>query len=192
MMSRFIYVFCVLLAAWLMQSTALWAQEKRLVLQARSQFKVLGTSTLHDWHMETSVAEGFLECLANEGEYPTIKEARVTLKAKDLKSGKKGMDKNAYKALYAEKYPIIEFRLQNLSIDETGRGKALGTLFLAGTSREVSFTVELQYTEGILEVTGRTAFRLTDFNIEPPTALMGTIKTGDDVTIEFNTTFKTL
>ncbi len=30
---------------------------------------------------------------------------------------------------------------------------------------------------------------MTDFDVKPPTALMGTIKTGDEITIVLNTTF---
>ena len=37
---------------------------------------------------------------------------------------------------------------------------------------------------------GEKKFKMTDFKIDPPKALFGTITTGDDITIKFSTTFK--
>jgi polyisoprenoid-binding protein YceI len=54
----------------------------------------------------------------------------------------------------------------------------------------VTFDIEVEQSGNAFTVKGTTDFRLTDFQIDPPTALMGTIKTGDEVTIEFKATFQ--
>ena len=36
-------------------------------------------------------------------------------------------------------------------------------------------------------LTGATKLKMTDYKIDPPKALMGTITTGDEITIKFNT-----
>ena len=37
---------------------------------------------------------------------------------------------------------------------------------------------------------GEKTFKMTEFKIDPPKALLGTITTGDEITIKFNTIFK--
>ena len=37
---------------------------------------------------------------------------------------------------------------------------------------------------------GKKALKMTDYNIEPPKALLGTITTGDDIEVHFNTVWK--
>jgi hypothetical protein len=39
-------------------------------------------------------------------------------------------------------------------------------------------------------VTGVKKMKMTDYNVKPPTALLGTIKTGNDITISYNLKFK--
>lgn len=174
----------------LLVSFTLQAQQK-LVLQTNSQeFAVKGTSTLHDWHMTSSEAQGFVMLNDAESSAPKFSGAEIMLAAETLKSGKKGMDKNAYKALNTEEHPGIKFILNNCEMASATNGKASGKLTIAGFTLDVTFDIEVQQAGNAYTVKGSTDFRLTDFQIEPPTALMGTIKTGDDVTIEFVTTFK--
>jgi polyisoprenoid-binding protein YceI len=37
-----------------------------------------------------------------------------------------------------------------------------------------------------LRAVGTTKFRMTDFGVKPVTALMGTIRTGDEITVRFD------
>ena len=39
--------------------------------------------------------------------------------------------------------------------------------------------------DGSVQFIGSVTFNMTNFNIDPPTAVMGTIKTGDEITIKF-------
>lgn len=168
----------------------LQAQQK-LVLQNNTQeFMVKGTSTLHDWHMTSSEAEGFVMLDDTKSEAPKFIGAEIMLIAETLESGKKGMDKNAFKALKTEEHPGIKFILGNCEMASATNGKASGKLTIAGFTLDVTFDIEVQQAENAYTVKGSTDFRLTDFQIEPPTALMGTIKTGDEVTIEFKATFQ--
>jgi galactitol-specific phosphotransferase system IIB component len=65
-----------------------------------------------------------------------------------------------------------------------------GVLSIAGTSKTVNLLVAGTETTTGFEFVGEKALKMTAFNIDPPTALFGTLKTGDDITIKFKTTFK--
>ncbi|MEP5936390.1 MAG: YceI family protein, partial [Winogradskyella arenosi] len=64
-----------------------------------------------------------------------------------------------------------------------------GKMTIAGVTKTISvdLTANLQGSNVILE--GNKTFKMTDFGIDPPKALLGTIKTGDDITIVFKSTF---
>ncbi|NVJ47555.1 MAG: YceI family protein [Cytophagia bacterium] len=176
--------------ALLLTAFSLQAQQ-RVNLKPNSQkYTVKGTSTLHDWHMTSEEAKGFITVEVSDNGTPRFVGSDVTLVAESLKSGKKGMDKNAYKALNTDDYPNIQFKLNNCTMESATKGKATASLTIAGFSRDVTFDIEVESTGSAYTIKGSADFRLTDFKVDPPTALMGTIKTGDDVTIEFNATFQ--
>ncbi|WP_081652423.1 YceI family protein [Cyclobacterium qasimii] len=61
--------------------------------------------------------------------------------------------------------------------------KVSGRLQLAGNTQTVSFLLKI-LTEGeSISLSGSADVKLTDFKVDPPTAVFGTIKTGDEMTI---------
>lgn len=191
MIKRAIKMSSILALAALLIATFNAQAQERIKLQPTAQeFVVKGTSTLHDWHMTSSEGEGFMMLNAATNGVPNFSGAEIVLSAETLKSGKRGMDKNAYKALDTEEHPSIKFVLSSAQMESATSGKASGKLTIAGFTRDVTFNIEVKGGGNSFTIKGSTDFRLTDFQIDPPTALMGTIKTGDEVTIEFNTTFQ--
>ncbi|EPR65510.1 hypothetical protein ADICYQ_5431 [Cyclobacterium qasimii M12-11B] len=54
---------------------------------------------------------------------------------------------------------------------------------MAGNTQTVSFLLKI-LTEGeSISLSGSADVKLTDFKVDPPTAVFGTIKTGDEMTI---------
>ncbi|WP_288343082.1 YceI family protein [uncultured Roseivirga sp.] len=177
------------LVALLLISTGMQAQKTVNLKPDAQEYVVKGTSTLHDWHMTSNEAKGFVTVSMIDG-VPNFTGSEITLLAETLKSGKKGMDKNAYKALKTDEYESIEFVLNHCTMESAVLGKATAELTIAGFSRDVIFDIQVEQSGNAFTVKGTTDFHLTDFQIDPPTALMGTIKTGDEVTIEFKATFQ--
>ncbi|KYG75462.1 YceI family protein [Roseivirga echinicomitans] len=165
------------------------AQEHYSLIKADQQFVVKGTSTLHDWHMDASEGQGECTLILSNGTMK-VQKAEVKFKAEGLESGKSGMDKNAYKALKTKEYPWVEFKLSSFEAKDGGKGTVIGDLTIAGFTKSTSFEVETTQSTGTMTISGSSAFKLTDFKVDPPTALLGTVKTGDEVTVEFKLTFK--
>lgn len=154
---------------------------------------IKGTSSLHDWDMKS--AQGKLNGIFNfSGEKLTGFSGLVfTIGCETLKSGHSGMDKNAYKALDTKANP-------NITFTQTGAGtltqvdahtyqlKAIGTLNIAGTAKQTEVIATCKYNpaDKSFTISGNKKFKMTDYKVTPPTALLGTIKTGDDITIEYS------
>lgn len=68
---------------------------------------------------------------------------------------------------------------------------AEGTLTVAGATRSMNVQALADPKSNSMQLTGNKTFKMTDFKMDPPRALMGTIKTGDEITINYNLTFKT-
>jgi hypothetical protein len=66
--------------------------------------------------------------------------------------------------------------------------KAFGKLSIAGTSKETEVlgTVKYNAADQSFTLTGVKKMNMTDYNVEPPTALFGTIKTGNAISITYN------
>jgi polyisoprenoid-binding protein YceI len=161
-----------------------------------SKVTVAGTSTLHDWTVESAkiegevtVPEGFLAGDATV--QPTV---AVSIPAGSLASGKKKMDDLMHEALRAKEHKSIQYRLVSAK-PKSGAGSdrvvldTRGRLTIAGKTREVPMEVEvLRQAGGRLLVKGTAAITMSDFGMKPPTAMLGTVKTGDDVTVRFEWT----
>ena len=100
------------------------------------------------------------------------------------------MDNNAYKALDEKQYPQIYFELTEVESIIDQMIKAKGNLTISGNSSMVSLEVNYQLSEDDIWFTGSIPITFTQFKLDPPKALFGTIKTGDDLKISFETIFK--
>ncbi len=165
---------------------------------------VEGTSTMHDWETEGHEMRGEL-ILTEENvallsaRLPTPSQslsppARVEIPVESLKSGKTTMDKNLQSALRANEYPVITYKLTS-AVLQPGPGGTLalaaqGTLTVAGKTREASLPMDLkQLPDGSLEVTGKTALKMTDFGVAPPKLMMGMLKVGDAIRVRWTCVF---
>lgn len=161
-------------------------------LTTEQEFKVSGTSTLHDWDMVSGKANGEAKIVIENQKISVLKSLTVTLPTNSLKSGKNGMDDNAYKALDAKQHPKIHFELTEVETITEQRIKAKGKVTIAGTARVIQFDVSYKIFENTIVFAGEFPITFMQFNVDPPKAMFGTIKTGNALQISFKTTFKSI
>lgn len=150
-----------------------------------------GTATLHNWTETVEVFSGIMNAIVEENELIKITSVSISIVVNSIKSGKPAMDKKTYKALKAEKYPYIKYQLKSYSIQES-TCDLTGKLTIAGVSKTIEFNCNYQLIDkDNIEFNGKYSFKMTDFNITPPTAAMGIIKTGDEITFRFKLLFTT-
>ena len=166
-----------------------------ITLPAQTVFKqsgtnsvmVGGTSTLHNWEMKSGdvTIEATFKTSA-EGKPIQLDALKVTILAESLKSGKGSMDKNAYSSLKTDKYKTIAFDMTGSKM-EAGRITCNGNLTIAGVSQKIDIEVTAAIQpDNSIQCKGEKKFKMTDYKVEPPSFMMGTIKTGDEITISLD------
>lgn len=173
----------------IVQSLA-FAQVSYKIEPTKSSVVVTGTSTLHDWEMNVETLQASFD-LAEAASIKSLSTGQITIEVESLKSEHSLMDKKTYEALKSDKNPQIKVKLLDVSITEPGKGIVKIALTIAGKTQQVAddFSVEVLANQA-LKVQGELDLKLTSYDVEPPVALMGTIKTGDDIKIAYNLVFK--
>lgn len=153
---------------------------------------ISGTSTLHEWDMKASKGE----CVAvftfnSTGEITALTSLIVNVPAEALKGEHTAMDKTAYKALKTNIAPTISYKLTSATVTSGNTIKCTGKLTIAGTTREADVTANYKLnSDKSINVSGNKNLSMKDFNIEPPSFMMGTIKTRNDMLLKFDLTLR--
>ncbi|WP_127019436.1 YceI family protein [Flagellimonas beolgyonensis] len=166
------------------------------ISKSEGEVTVTGTSTLHDWEEVAEQKSGTI-AIDPSGELPSISSLKFTVMAESLKSGKDAMDKNTYKALNTGKYKEIVFQMDAVKsispvVSTSNKYKvvATGKLTIAGKTNTVDLPFDLTLNNGKVLLNGKKPLKMTDFGIEPPKALLGTIKTGDEIEVHYKTVWQ--
>jgi|SRR5690554_924601 len=161
---------------------------------ATSTLVVDGTSNIHDWQINAENQQGKLTADFEEGKLTKIQQLDFSVTAESLKSGKSGMDKNTYKALNTSKHKQIVFKLTKVnSINSSGSNgykvATTGSLMIAGSTKPIDITFDIKVEGSKITLSGSKTLKMTDFGVDPPKAMFGTITTGDAVDIKFESNF---
>lgn len=157
--------------------------------QTQVAITIAGTSTMHDWTMTSK--EGTIQAnltLNDDGALSQISALTLNIPAESLKSGKGAMDKNAYSSLKTNQYKQIAFVLTSTKI-EGSNVSCTGSLTISGVTRTIDLTAVCKVQpDNSISCKGSKPIKMTDYKVEPPTFMFGSIKTGDDITVTFETT----
>ncbi|WP_228012005.1 YceI family protein [Flavobacterium hungaricum] len=187
MKSNTLQLFALVLA--FLGMTSFVNAQKSYSLDSKSTFAVAGTSTLHDWEMKSASGTGTANLTIANSKLTDIESLTVTLPAETVKSEKKSMDKVAYETLKTDKNKTIKYVLKSVEKVNETTWELTGTYTIAGVSKVYKTTVKTTVTKDGLNLQGSNKITFTEFGMKSPTAMLGTIKTGQDLTIKFNLTF---
>lgn len=174
------------------------AQVAYELVSDQSEVTVDGTSNRSDW----TVTASEVACEADlnvEGETVTPVSLSLTVPSAQMVSGRSTiMDRLMHGALDVDEHPEITYQLTSATPVDDGDDdpntftlETTGDLTLAGVTKSIDMTVEGQKMEdGHVTFSGSHALAMTDYEIDPPTAMFGALRTGDEVTVNFNTTLK--
>ena len=158
--------------------------------------KLSGTSTLHSWTMDAKTFSGDADFHFESGsQLSSVKSLTFTLAVADLKGSEGGLNKNAYKALKAKDYKDIDYKLLSATITPEKNNKYLikarGNLTIAGVTKEVTMDVACVVNpDATITCTGSEKLNMTDYAVKPPTFMLGAMKTGDAITLNFTLVYK--
>lgn len=172
----------------------------RVAVAPESKLWIEGTSNLHGWSCKADQLDAVIDLdAAAAAQLQTaapkaLKKVEVKVPVKSLKCGHGGMDNNLYKALRADDSPTVSYIMATF---EAAPGEAKdtftlhteGTLSIAGKENKLAMdVVAKRLPDGTLKATGIVPIKMTDYGIQPPTALFGRLKTGDEVKVNFDLT----
>ena len=172
----------------------------------QSKLYVDGTSTLHNFTINAKEISGYLvlnkveENGETKVELDNMSEMKVLIPVKKLDTDKSSMNNNMDEALKADKIPDIIYELKSVGScrlsdapDDPVKFITTGNLSIAGQSRAIEMPVDGYIgKDGNIHFKGETTVKMTDFGVDPPTMLFGTIKTGDAVIVHFDLVLSTV
>lgn len=159
-----------------------------------NDMKLSGTSSLHDWDMNANAFTGKAQFDFKKGDDQTLtglNSLTFSLPVTNLKSDKRGLDKNAYEALKTNTYKNITYALLSAKVSPEKDGKFLikttGNLTISGVTKEVAMDVYCVVSkDASISCSGTEALKMSDYKVEPPSFMWGAMKTGDAIKLDFN------
>ena len=179
-----IRILLVILLTLLFSATA--AGQKRATMAPESRLWIEGSSTVSKFTCEAGTIAG--EASLNGSRT----DASVVIPVEAFDCGKSRMNRDFYAALKSEEHPRIVFELVDARLsaaaDEVYDVSVTGMLTIAGVTRSVSLSAEGRGHGGgdSYRVMGRLPLSMTDFDVEPPTALAGLIRAHERIVVGFD------
>ena len=176
-----------LLVTLFIMSNNLTSQEVAYSFSA-AEVSIDGASTLHAWKVEAPDVSGYPEAInfdaTGEG---TIEEFGFQVDVATMDGGRgSSMNNKIYKALKSDAHPQVSYTQDEVATYASdGTMTSIGTLEMAGVSKSVSVDVVTTIDGDKITFTASYPMKLTDFDIEPPSAMFGQIVTKDDIVVNF-------
>ena len=177
------------------------AARAALTLAPESELWMEGKSSVHDWESRTRTINVVFKRAS--GPEPSARGIETLVRGRaivgmdvripvaSLHSEKKGLDKNMLKALRADRFPTIHFRMDRYSIIPRAAADTLklhleGALTVSGTEKRVSLDALAWKSEKGEWIDGAQALSMSEFGIKPPTMMLGTLKVRDRIVIHYH------
>ncbi len=153
--------------------------------------EIKGTSNVHGW---TCKVEQYTGTVAGglTGEMPAaVTEATFTVPVAGIDCDNGTMNGKMRDALKAGQHASIRYTLTEARATPGENGRftlaTKGRLTIAGQTQPVQMTVQGEVmSDGRYHFTGSTPVKMSQYGIKAPTAMLGAMRTGDEVTIVFD------
>jgi polyisoprenoid-binding protein YceI len=183
------------LIAWvfLFAPILVFGQKQAKLLKSESFVSIKGTSSLHDWEEKVLQFDCDVQLQTQGDKLIKIDVGKFKCNVKSIESGNSLMDSKTHNALKAETNPELKFVLKSVDKLAIVSGQysciIMGDINIAGVTKSISFPITGAFLNNTFKVKGSTLINMPDFGVVPPTALMGTLKTGKEITIQFSLSF---
>lgn len=165
------------------------------VSNSGSTLTLSGTSNVRDWQARANRFRGSIFVQKEENRLKKVEELQFQVFSESLKSEKEKLTGNMHQLLKTGEYDFITYKLdkvENLKCnsEESCTLATSGVLIVAGVSKPIDLLLDMSLSEDQIVLTGNTSLLMTDFNIEPPSALLGLLKTDNEVNVDFKAVFR--
>ena len=162
-------------------------------IQSDSKMWIEGTSNKSDWTVNASELTGFVMTdVGASAENPGIQKTEISVPSAKIASNKSSiMDRLMKKALKVQQHSEITYVLKSAELESATESgytlKTMGDLTLAGVTNEIAMDIEgAMEGEGQMRFKGSHTMLMSDYDIDRPTAMYGSLRTGDEVVVYFD------
>jgi polyisoprenoid-binding protein YceI len=151
-----------------------------------SRLWIEGDSNIHRWSCQATAPEARIEI---DKDAPQLaRSLTLRVKVAGLECGDGKMNEKLRDALHAEQHPFIEYRLLKAerTSSEPLQLQATGELIINGKTQLVVFLVDVTLeANGTASAKGSVDILMSEYGVEPPTAMLGLIKSYDGIAVNF-------
>jgi polyisoprenoid-binding protein YceI len=110
--------------------------------------------------------------------------AILTVPVKTFKCPNDEMTQHLMDAMKPDQHAEITFRLERYVVTG-GKAEATGSVTINGVTAPLTLPLTFEASAGGLQVAGNTRLDMTKFSVDPPVVMMGLMKVGPQIRIEF-------
>jgi polyisoprenoid-binding protein YceI len=159
-----------------------------------SRVYVRGTSSMHDWEVDFKKYDIEFSLSHSDNGNISISNVKAVFAGSSVTSENNIMTGKARDALMVREHPEIVFISSGAEsvLQDDGKisGVMKGKLSLGGISKSIDIGFSGNIKGDRILISGSEEVNMADYGIKPPTALMGTLKTGGKVTVELRLSFQ--
>lgn len=200
-MKRLIFLLTIAAALIFADLTLSHAQNNDISLKLDNHSMLIdGTANVRDWDSEVKKIDA--EVVLKEFDLSDLssltaehfKTLKLNMPVSDIESDSRRLTRNLQDYLKGDDHPYIKFNLKSIENVEAEDNNsavvtAIGVINAAGVDHEVTMTVNASVNSGTVTFSGTQDLLMTDFGIDPPTAVMGTVRARDEIQIIYSLTF---
>lgn len=163
------------------------------------EMKIDGTSNVRDWDADVNTINATVIISPFDfSDLSTLtpghfQRMELSMPVGDIESDSGRLTRNLQGYLKRDEHPVITFNLNDVERvtvnGDSAEITANGVVNAAGVDYETTMNVTATVNDGKITFTGNQDLLMTDFNIDPPTAMLGSIRARDEITIIYNVTF---
>lgn len=171
-------------------SASMFVSAQNLTIKS-SEVSVNGdTNVSHKFSIKVTEVNGKMTLANNRPQTLTVE-----IPVRSLSSDEKLMEKKTHEAFNEPKNPKISFKMTELnSILKSGDKIAIsvtGDLTMNGATKKVTLKADgKELKPGSYSIQGSLPIKMSDYGMKAPTAMLGTMKTKDLVTVDYKVTFE--
>jgi len=180
----------LLMPFWLISVGLIQAQAWKLAADSAIEISITGTSSLHDWKVTSSDVQGVPTQITLGNDQKQIAFFSFKVPVEEMDGGRgSSMNNKILEAFKSTEHPFVQYT-QTGSADVVKSGEShtissTGTLSMAGVDKPISVICTATVKNGELIISGNQKIKMTDYNMIPPSAMFGQIKTHDGVVVNY-------
>ena len=186
---KLLFVSILLYSSFIGNTYARQTNDVKFLILEDSKLRINGTSNVTDFQCiyKDRISADTVNQSITFGDTLTISGDKISINVSSLDCGKRVINRDLQKTLKAKEYPFLELNLLTVEISDTTPFNALLEITIAEVTqnRFVEIT-SFENSKDHLVFSGSGKILLSDFGLDPPTAIFGLIKVDNEIEIMFD------